>query len=33
MKKSKVIFINPELEKDYNALPEDDPVKKGIKKR
>jgi len=32
MKKSQVIFFSDELEKTYNDLPEDDPVKKGIKK-
>lgn len=32
MKKSEVIFISNELEKTYNDLPEDDPVKKGIKR-
>ncbi len=32
MKKSEVIFISDELEKTYNDLSEDDPVKKGIKK-
>lgn len=32
MKPSKVKFISEELEKEFNALEENDPIKKGIKK-
>ncbi|MBM3199352.1 type II toxin-antitoxin system YoeB family toxin [Candidatus Woesearchaeota archaeon] len=32
IKPSKVVFINDELEKDYNSLKENDFVKKAIKK-
>ncbi len=31
MKKSEVIFLSKELEEIYKDLPEEDPVKKGIK--
>ncbi|MBS3126725.1 hypothetical protein J4228_01015 [Candidatus Woesearchaeota archaeon] len=30
IKPSKVVFVSDELEKDFNALKEDDPIKKGI---
>ena len=30
IKPSKVVFISDELEKDFNELREDDPIKKGI---
>ena len=29
IKPSKVIFISDELEKDFNELKDDDPIKKG----
>lgn len=32
MKKSEVIFISDELEKIYNDLSDNEPLKKGIKK-
>lgn len=30
IKPSKVVFISDELERDYNRLKEEDPIKKGI---
>ena|SRR3989344_7205696 len=30
IKPSKVVFISDELEKDFNELKEDDPIKKGM---
>lgn len=30
IKPSKVVFISDELEKDFNELKDDDPIKKGI---
>ena len=30
IKPSKVVFISDELEKDFNELKENDPIKKGI---
>lgn len=30
IKPSKVVFISDELEKDFNKLPENDPIKKSI---
>jgi hypothetical protein len=30
IKLSKVVFISDELEKDFNELKEEDPIKKGI---
>lgn len=30
IKPSRVVFISDELEKDFNELTEDDPIKKGI---
>jgi len=30
IKPSKVVFISEELEKDFNELKEDDPIKKGM---
>ena len=30
IKPSKVVFISDELEKDFNKLPEDNPIKKSI---
>ena len=30
IKPSKVVFISDELERDFNSLKEDDPIKKGI---
>ncbi len=32
MKESKVIFFDPQLEKAYNDMSDDEPLKKGIKK-
>ena len=32
IKPSKVVFISDELERDFNSLKDDDPIKKGISK-
>lgn len=32
MKAEKVVFLNDELQKEFENLPENDPVKKGLKK-
>lgn len=30
IKPSKVVFISDDLERDFNSLKEDDPIKKGM---